>query len=120
MSTITVTGIDAVYYLTQDHERATAFYRDVFGLPVAMHHEGSLTEFVLPGGEAFGLYHAGEFHPSGGVMFAVPDMNEALAALKVANVKLEGDGEVTDTPVCLMAFGQDTEGNSFILHQAKK
>jgi hypothetical protein len=29
------------------------------------------------------------------------------------------DEEVTDTPVCHMAFGQDPEGNQFILHMRK-
>jgi predicted enzyme related to lactoylglutathione lyase len=120
MSTIGITGIDATYYLTKDHGRATAFYRDTLGLPVSADMPDVFTEFEFPGGEAFGLYHSAEFEVSNGVMFAVPDIDAAVAALKAKGVKFGGDGEITDTPVCKMAFGEDTEGNGFILHQRKQ
>jgi len=117
VSTISVTGIDAVYYLTKDHDRARAFYRDVLGLPVTMDVPGMFTEFEFSGGEAFGLYHSAEWSPSAGVMFAVPDIEAAVAALQAGGVAIHGD--ITDTPVCKMAFAEDTEGNSFIVHQRK-
>jgi predicted enzyme related to lactoylglutathione lyase len=119
MPSIGVTGIDATYYLTKDHARATAFYRDVLGLPVTMDVPGQFTEFEFPGGDAFGLYHAGEWSPSAGVMFAVPDVEAAVEQLKAQGVTFEQDGEITDIPSCKMAFAEDPEGNSFILHQRK-
>jgi predicted enzyme related to lactoylglutathione lyase len=119
MSTVAITGIDATYYLTKDHARAAAFYRDVLGLPVTVEVPGRFTEFEFPGGEAFGLYQAGEWSASSGVMFAVPDVEAAVGLLKAKGVKFEGDGDITDIPSCKMAFGEDTEGNSFILHQRK-
>ena len=119
MQSIGVTGIDATYYLTKDHARAVTFYRDVLGLHPTADVPGTFTEFEFPGGEAFGLYHAGEWEPSAGVMFAVPDLESAVARLKTAGVVFDQDGEITDIPSCKMAFAQDTEGNSFILHQRK-
>jgi hypothetical protein len=41
----------------------------------------------------------------------------AVEELEAQGVGFTGDGHVEETPVCLMAFGQDSEGNGFILHQ---
>ncbi|MBV9647991.1 MAG: VOC family protein, partial [Candidatus Eremiobacteraeota bacterium] len=117
MSSVGITGIDATYYLTKDHERATKFYREVLGLKATVEVPGMFTEFEFPGGEAFGLYHAGEWSPSAGVMFAVPDVATAVEQLKGQGVQFDQDGEITDIPSCKMAFAEDTEGNSFILYQ---
>jgi predicted enzyme related to lactoylglutathione lyase len=115
----TITGIDATYYLAKDLVRATAFYRDLLGLTPTMEVPDFVTEFTFPGGETFGLYNSGEFTPSGGVMFAVPDAKATVEKLKAAGVKFGEDGELSDTPVCYMAFATDTEGNGFIIHQRK-
>lgn len=115
----TISGIDATYYLVKDLERATAFYRDKLGLSATLEIPGFVTEFTFGGGETFGLYKSNddEWHISGGVMFAVPDVRTAVAELKELGVAFTGDGHIEETPVCLMAFGQDSEGNGFILHQ---
>jgi predicted enzyme related to lactoylglutathione lyase len=118
MAATTATGIDATYYLVKDLARATAFYKDNLGLTPSMEMPDMLTEFTFPGGEAFGLYKTEEFSPSGGVMFAVADVKAAKDAMESKGVKFD-DHEVTETPVCFMAFAQDTEGNHFILHQLK-
>jgi hypothetical protein len=34
-------------------------------------------------------------------------------------VTFDDDGKIEDTPVCWMAFAQDSEGNNFILHKRK-
>ena len=52
-------------------------------------------------------------------MFAVPDAKATVEKLKAAGVKFGEDGELSDTPVCYMAFATDTEGNGFIIHQRK-
>jgi hypothetical protein len=41
-----------------------------------------------------------------------------MADAKARGVKFH-DEEITDTPVCHMAFGEDPEGNQFILHHRK-
>jgi predicted enzyme related to lactoylglutathione lyase len=118
---VTVSGIDATYYLVKDLERASAFYRDKLGLAPTLEIPDFVTEFTFGGGETFGLYKSSEseWHASGGVMFAVPDVPGAVAELKALGVAFTGDGYVEETPVCFMAFGQDSEGNGFILHQRK-
>ena len=59
------------------------------------------------------------FMPSQGVMFAVPDITVAVETYRSRGVKLVGDGHIEESPVCFMAFGEDTEGNHFVLHQRK-
>ncbi len=118
MPATTATGIDATYYLVKDLARATAFYKDNLGLAPSMEMPDMLTEFTFPGGEAFGLYKTEDFSPSGGVMFAVPDVKAAKTEMEGKGVKFD-DHEVTETPVCFMAFAEDSEGNHFILHQLK-
>ncbi len=116
-----VTGIDASYYLVKDLERATTFYTQLLGMEPTMQYAGMASEWTFPGGETFGLYnpHEGGFHASGGVMFAVADVKDAVATNKARGVKFEGEGHLEETPGCTMAFGEDTEGNGFILHKRK-
>jgi predicted enzyme related to lactoylglutathione lyase len=117
----TVTGIDASYYLAKDLARATAFYKDVMGLIPTMEVPGCVSEFTFPNGETFGLYKPqdGSWHQGSGVMFAVADCRAKVDELKARGVKFEDDGKLEDTPVCYMAFGEDSEGNNFIVHQRK-
>jgi len=122
MSTATA-GIDDVaasYYLVKDLDRATEFYTRLFGAGPSMTMEGMLSEWSFPSGASFGLYRPGDgsFRPYGGVMFNVPEVKAALEAAKAAGATFEDD-DVTETPVCFMAFGEDSEGNSFALHQPK-
>jgi predicted enzyme related to lactoylglutathione lyase len=121
-TTMRVNGIDAVYYMTKDLERATKFYTELLGLEPTMHAPNFISEWTFPGGEAFGLYMLPDDEPwaaSAGVMFAVDDVPASVAACKARGVKFSGDGGTTETPVCHMAFGKDDEGNSFVLHHRK-
>ena len=115
-----VTGIDATYYYAADLQRATKFYTDLLGMEPTMTYESMVSEWTFPGGETFGLYKPHEEGPiqtSHGVMFAVPDAESAMSQHKSRGVKFTG--KLEDTPACHMAFGEDTEGNTFILHQRK-
>jgi len=117
-----VNGIDASYYYVQDLDRATKFYTELLGQEPAMSVPGMVTEWTFSGGETFGLYKptsADGFSTGGGVMFAVDDVPAAVAAHSARGVKFSGDGHIEETPVCFMAFGEDTEGNGFILHRHK-
>jgi len=50
----------------------------------------------------------------------MPDMTaQAMADAKARGVKFHDD-EITATPGCHMAFGEDPEGNQFILHHRKE
>jgi len=116
-------AIDAVYYMTKDLNRARAFYEGVLGLKSTMEIQGdgggSFVEYVLGNGSTFGLGHIPDapWHESGGVMFAVDDVQAALDRAKSAGAAVIYD--TLETPACTMAWVTDTEGNSFGLHRRK-
>jgi predicted enzyme related to lactoylglutathione lyase len=114
---VTVSGIDASYYWAHDLDRATAFYTTLLGAPPTATYPGVFSEWVFADDTAFGLYKGEEFHAADGVMFSVDDVAAAVAECKARGVNFRGG--IEDTPACWMAFGQDSEGNGFILHKRK-
>lgn len=119
-TTVGVTGVDASYYLVKDLDRATRFYTRLLGAEPSMTVPDTVAEWSFAGGTSFGIYKPeDEWRRSGGVLFNVPDLEAAIAAAKADGVTLDEDGRIEDTPICRMAFGEDTEGNTFVLHQHK-
>jgi len=58
-----------------------------------------------------------EQYPIGaGIMFAVPDAKAAVDKLRARGAQLS---DIMDSPVCVMSFGTDPEGNRFMIHQRK-
>jgi predicted enzyme related to lactoylglutathione lyase len=117
----TITGMDLSGYMVQDAPRAIAFYRDVLGLePVMMYPDDRGAEYELPDGTIFGLWGGGgrvmPFQPSNGILFAVDDLDAAIAAVKERGIAILRE---TETPVCRMAMINDTEGNIVTLHKRK-
>ncbi len=113
-----IRGIDITCYQVKDAQRATAFYRDVMELkPTWVTDQGA--EFTLSDGSTFGIWRSDEvpWHPHGGVMFAVDDVKAAADYYRKRGAKIET--EIEETGVCFMAFGEDSEGNHFILHRRK-
>lgn len=117
---IKISGIDIHAYLVKDAKRATAFYKETLGLKPSWEDEQG-AEFELSDGSTFGVWHMsdGSWHPSAGVFFAVPNLKEAVAQLRAQGVKFV-DEEPFESNVCHMIEVEDTEGNSFILHERKK
>jgi predicted enzyme related to lactoylglutathione lyase len=115
---VSITGIDVTTYLVKDPKRATTFWRDVMGLPCTWSSEQG-AEFELPDGATFGLWRLddGNWYPGNGVMFRVADINAAANHFRGRGAKI-GD-HIEANEACYMAFGEDTEGNTFILHQPK-
>lgn len=113
-----ITGIDVHTYLAKDAKRAVSFYRDTLGLPMSVELSHG-AEFELADGATFGVWQMqdGSWHPSAGVMFAVADLNSAVEHYRSRGVKVL-DGPF-DTGDCFMAVCEDSEGNSFLLHQRK-
>jgi predicted enzyme related to lactoylglutathione lyase len=114
--------MDAVYYLTKDFKRARDFYEGALGLRPAWSDStevGDWVEYELADGNTFGLGYLpqGEFHPSGGVLFAVSDVKDAQERAKQAGATVVFD--VLDTPACTMTWCVDTEGNTFCLHKLR-
>jgi predicted enzyme related to lactoylglutathione lyase len=118
-TTGTILGIDTTTYLVKDVARAKKFYRDVMGMPLSSEYGDQGVEFIFPDNTAFGLWKMddGSWTPGSGVMFSVGDFEGALDRLRKAGVKI--DPHTEDTPVCKMAFAEDSEGNTFILHFRK-
>ena len=118
---VKIKGIDVAVYLVKDVERAKRFWRDTMGCDVTAEWGDMGAEFTFPDGTTFGLFKPDdqEWRRGGGILFAVDDLDAAVAQYKARGVKLDDDGHIEDTPVCRMAFGEDSEGNYFILHQRK-
>lgn len=114
-----VTGMDASYYLVKDLARATKFYNDLLAMEPTLTFGDFVAEYTFPNGETFGLLRTDDWTPRGGILFAVDDLEKAVAEHKARGVKFEGDGHIENSPVCTMAFAEDSEGNRFVLHQHK-
>jgi predicted enzyme related to lactoylglutathione lyase len=56
------------------------------------------------------------FQPSNGILFAVDDLDAAVAAVKARGLTVLMQHE---TPFCFMAMINDTEGNLVTLHKRK-
>lgn len=115
-----VRGIDATYYTTADLERSTKFYTELLGAAPTVSMPGFVSEWTFSDDTTFGLHHAAGYTGGarGSVMFSVPDVAAAMREAKARGVTFEDD-DVTETPVCYMAFGRDPDNNQFILHQHK-
>lgn len=127
-STARVAGVDAIYYQAKDLDRATKFYVDLLGMAPTMPMPGFGAEWTLPNGESFGIMKLPDtmqsefgryWHDGSGVMFACEDLDQTVAAAKARGVKFHKDGEIAETPICHMVFGEDSEGNTFALHKRK-
>jgi predicted enzyme related to lactoylglutathione lyase len=114
-----INGIDALYYSAKDFARARAFYTRLIGTEPTAEFGDSACEWSLSDGAAFGVVKGDHFRPASGVLFNVDDVKAAVEELRTAGVTFDDGGEVEESPVCFMAFGNDPEGNAFILHQRR-
>ena len=114
-----IKGIDIAAYLVKDPQAEIAFYRDVLGMtPTETDDEGRGAEFTLADGSTFGVWKPDDQEDASGgaVMFAVPDVNAAIARIRERGAEVS---EPIESPVCTMAFGRDPEGNGYIIHCRK-
>lgn len=113
----TIKGIDIAAYLVKDPQAAIAFYRDVMGMtPTAIDDGGRGSEFTLPDGSTFGVWKPEEGGQGGAIMFAVEDAKAAVELYRSRGLQVS---DVTESPVCYMAFASDPEENMIIIHQRK-
>jgi predicted enzyme related to lactoylglutathione lyase len=114
-----ITGIDLAGCMVSDPKRSIAFYRDVLGItPTEIDDQGRGAEFTLADGSTFGVWHQDGAKDSGsGIMFAVDDIDAALATLRERGAELSDKFE---SPVCFMSFGEDPDGNGYMIHQRKR
>ncbi len=113
----TIHGLDVAGYLVSDAQGQIAFYREVLGLaPSEIDEQGRGAEFDLADGSTFGVWRTPEGNRCGFVMFAVQDAKAKAEELRAKGVAIS---ELTETPVCTMAFCADPDGNGVIVHQRK-
>jgi len=109
---------DFVSVLTQDIQRAKAFYAETLGLEIESEGESDMEfrcgQVTL---DVFDPSSIGQqFAPSpAGLALRVADVDAARAELEAKGV--EFDGETIETGVCRMAFFQDPDGNALLLHR---
>jgi catechol 2,3-dioxygenase-like lactoylglutathione lyase family enzyme len=108
--------VDFVDVPTRDIEQAVAFYRDVLELP---QNPGEPTEFEA-GNVTLAVWkpedQGVEFvtGASHGIALRVADVASAREELEAKGVEFVGE---RDSGVCTMAFFEDPDGNSLILHR---
>lgn len=114
-----ITGTDFITIATKDIDAATAFYRDVLGLPILKRwgdmptvefETGNLTIAVMQS-DAFGVEFRANNHP---LEFHVEDFEAARAELASRGVEFKG--ETLDSGVCHQAFFEDPDGNTLAIH----
>jgi catechol 2,3-dioxygenase-like lactoylglutathione lyase family enzyme len=113
-----VEHVDFVSFLTQDLQRAKAFYAGTLGLEIETEAPDDL-EFRV-GQVTLDIFNPASqgqpFAPTlGGLCLRVPDVAAARSALEAKGVEFEG--ETLDTGVCHMAFVRDPDGNALMLHR---
>jgi len=118
---VAIQGVDAAVYLVKDADRAKKFWQETMGCTMTMDYGPYGGEFTFGDDTTFGLYKPDdqEWRQGGGMLFRVDDVAAAVEHYKSRGVKFDDDGKIEDTPVCWMAFAQDSEGNNFILHKRK-
>ena len=114
-----IKGVDLFANMCSDPQRAIAFYRDVLGMiPTEVDEEGRGAEFTLSDGTTFGVWRSDETEaiPSGAVMFAVDDVEQAVQTFRARGAQLS---DVMEGNVCFMSFGKDPDGNIVVIHKRK-
>lgn len=113
-----VERVDFVSVLTQDIQRAKAFYAGTLGLEIQSEGEhdmefrcGQVTLDVFDPssiGQPFAVSPAG-------LALRVPDVDAARAELEAKGVVFDGD--TIETSVCKQAWFKDPDGNALMLHR---
>jgi predicted enzyme related to lactoylglutathione lyase len=114
-----ISGVDLFGFIVNDPQGAIAYYRDVLCMvPTAIDELGRGAEFTLPDGATFGVWKAEDGQRAGGgvVFFAVDDVHGAVSRFRERGAKI---ADPIESPVCFLAFGEDFEGNGFVIHQRK-
>jgi predicted enzyme related to lactoylglutathione lyase len=116
---IEIERTDFVTVPVEDLDRAERFYGEKLGLEKSQGREGMFAEFET-GNLTISLFDfskVGREIGSHGAPIAlrVPDVEAARADLESRGIEFFGD--ILDSGVCHMAFFQDTEGNSLMLHR---
>ena len=120
--TLTTTGLSRIHQISMrvhDVDRAVRFYRDALGVPFLFAAPPRLAFFDCGGVRLMlSTPEPGFDHPGSVLYFAVEDIAEAHASLKMRGVTFGSEphkiATLSDREVWLAEF-QDTEGNTLAL-----
>jgi methylmalonyl-CoA/ethylmalonyl-CoA epimerase len=113
-----IEGIGQISIVVSDVDRATAFYRDVLGLPFLFGFPGMA--FFDCGGVRLYLARAEkpELDHTSIIYYRVPDIGKAAALLKARGVEFEHEPRAAhkdETHELWLGFFKDSEGNNVAL-----
>jgi len=110
-----VEQVDFVSVPTRDYERAVAWYRDVFGLPVSEFSDAEVETPNLTVSFWKPEENGEPFVPNeNGIALRVADVHAAVDEARAAGADVLG---IEDSGVCHMGFVKDPDGNVLILHR---
>jgi predicted enzyme related to lactoylglutathione lyase len=115
-SSTTIHGIDLAGLFVGDTAAEVAYYRDILGIaPTLVDDEGRGAEFTLADGSTIGVWNPGDAGTRGSItFFAVADARGAIEAIRARGGTI---GDAQESPVCVMGWGADPDGNAFCVHQ---
>ncbi len=117
--TVSISHTDFVTVFVKDFEAAAKFYGDVLGLDLSARYgkipggefeTGNLTLQVMDS-SAVGIPFEPSKHP---IALRVDDVEAARSSLESDGIEFKG--ETIDSGVCHMAFFEDPDGNTLMLH----
>ncbi len=115
----TVSGLEFIILPSRDLERATAFYQDILGLEIDSKWREMGVEFELGDDITLALVDSAAIGQTfaavstGTVALGVADVDASVKELEAKGVEFR---DVIDSGVCKMAFFNDPDGNSLMLH----
>ena len=117
---IKVKEVAFVFHPVTDVARARKFYEEFLGLKVGVQVEIAPGQWWIEfdiAGQALAVSNAVPGTPASSLTLEVANLDEALAAVRAANIPLVFD--VMEFPPCRLAAIKDPDGNQIGLHQRK-
>ena len=117
---IKVKEVAFVFHPVTDVARARKFYEEFLGLKVGVQVEIAPGQWWIEfdiAGQALAISNAVPGAPASSLTLEVANLDEALAAVRAANIPLVFD--VMEFPPCRLAAIKDPDGNQIGLHQRK-
>jgi predicted enzyme related to lactoylglutathione lyase len=117
---IKVKEVAFVFHPVTDIARARKFYEEFLGLKVGVQVEIAPGQWWIEfdiAGQALAISNAVPGAPASSLTLEVANLDEALAAVRAANIPLVFD--VMEFPPCRLAAIKDPDGNQIGLHQRK-
>ncbi|HTZ21716.1 MAG TPA: VOC family protein [Opitutaceae bacterium] len=117
---IKVKEVAFVFHPVTDIARARKFYEEFLGLKVGVQVEIAPGQWWIEfdiAGQALAISNAVPGAPVSSLTLEVANLDEALAAVRAANIPLVFD--VMEFPPCRLAAIKDPDGNQIGLHQRK-